>query len=932
MQGRTFGAVLALALLAPRLAADARDVSQAGCPPPPSASRSDRPNIFSAQQEVDLGDAASESERDRLRPVDAPQLLAYLARIGERLLRHMPESELRFRFALSDVPEVNAFTLPGGRVYVTRKLAAFARTEDELAGVLAHELGHGLMHDGAVDTTRRLREVLGVTRLGDRADVFDKYHQLLESVARKPEAHQTSEKHEQGQQANADAIAIHALARAGYAPGALAAMWDRFAETGGRTGNWLSDFVGATRPESRRLREMLKAQGTLQAACIEPSRAAAPEEFAAWQAQVVAYAGAVREERLPSLVWRKTLEPPLQADVRHVRFSPDGRFVLAQDEASIAVLSTAPLAPLFRVEAEEAQPAQFSPDSRTLVFHTRQLRVERWDVATGARLAVHELTMRELCLETALSPDGHLLACYDAGQRLALVDVEKGTPVFEKKGFVAVPLLPGGLPPILADLLESLRFDTLQFAFSADGRHFVAGAEQTDPVAFDIVAGKALPLPGAFRDLTQRSFAFVGSDGFVGVSARDPEKSALVRFPSGEPLGKLAFSRVSRLERAAGGDRVLVRPLGKYPVGAVDPKTRRVLIANTLSNALDLHGDLYVNELGDGTLDLRRLLEHSSERVASVSLPRSRLGRLRAAALTPDLKWLTVSHGTRGAVWNLERGERVLQVRGFRGAHVGSDDTLLAEFPDVGEAGRSLARMGLPRGELREQRRILSDLAARQFGAHLLVLRSAKKDGPGDVTLEVRDARSDDLLWSRPLVKGLPMGGVWPDEDTLTLAWSVLDREARDQIDRDPVLKRRCAAMKQQEGASLLEVLDVGTGRQLARVLVDSSLGPFRIERASGEWLVLHDAQRRVLVHALASGEPRGRFFGDKAALSGARGLLCVENEPGRATVHALASLEQRAELVFSSPIALLRFTPDGKRLFVLTVDQTAYAFDAERW
>ena len=68
--------------------------------------------------------------------------------------------------------------LPGGRIYVSRRLVAYVQSEDDLAGVIAHELGHLVTWQQAIELTRVMREVIGVTPVGDRRDIFEKYNQL----------------------------------------------------------------------------------------------------------------------------------------------------------------------------------------------------------------------------------------------------------------------------------------------------------------------------------------------------------------------------------------------------------------------------------------------------------------------------------------------------------------------------------------------------------------------------------------------------------------------------------------------------------------------------------------------------------------------------------------------------------------------------------
>jgi len=62
--------------------------------------------------------------------------------LGQRLAQHSPRAHLDYRFRVADMPEANAFALPGGHIYISRGLLALVNSEDELAAVLGHEIAH----------------------------------------------------------------------------------------------------------------------------------------------------------------------------------------------------------------------------------------------------------------------------------------------------------------------------------------------------------------------------------------------------------------------------------------------------------------------------------------------------------------------------------------------------------------------------------------------------------------------------------------------------------------------------------------------------------------------------------------------------------------------------------------------------------------------
>ena len=94
---------------------------------------------------VELPDDIAEEHQkliDNIGIYDDPELDAYVRGVGERLLEESGINKPEFSFTLLDSPDINAFALPGGLIYVNRGLLAYLDTEAELAGVLAHEIGH----------------------------------------------------------------------------------------------------------------------------------------------------------------------------------------------------------------------------------------------------------------------------------------------------------------------------------------------------------------------------------------------------------------------------------------------------------------------------------------------------------------------------------------------------------------------------------------------------------------------------------------------------------------------------------------------------------------------------------------------------------------------------------------------------------------------
>ena len=88
-----------------------------------------------------------------------PTLLERLDRLGQQLAAVSDRKEITYHFTLLDWDEVNAFAVPGGYIYVSRKLMELAKDDAELAAVLSHEIGHVV----AKHSVKKLQAAMGAT-------------------------------------------------------------------------------------------------------------------------------------------------------------------------------------------------------------------------------------------------------------------------------------------------------------------------------------------------------------------------------------------------------------------------------------------------------------------------------------------------------------------------------------------------------------------------------------------------------------------------------------------------------------------------------------------------------------------------------------------------------------------------------------------------
>ena len=119
-------------------------------------------SAMSEEAEVAEGAKGHQEVLQEYGVVNNPALQSYVNALGQRLAGQSHRSQLQWRFTVLDSPEINAFALPGGYVYVTRGIMAYMESEADLAGVIGHEIGHVTARHGAQRATSQQNAGLGV--------------------------------------------------------------------------------------------------------------------------------------------------------------------------------------------------------------------------------------------------------------------------------------------------------------------------------------------------------------------------------------------------------------------------------------------------------------------------------------------------------------------------------------------------------------------------------------------------------------------------------------------------------------------------------------------------------------------------------------------------------------------------------------------------
>ena len=206
-------------------------------------------NLFTKQQDVQLGQENAAQVRAHMKVVRDPVLTAYVNKVGRRLVaaREAQESGFPFTFEVVADPTINAFALPGGPMFINTGLLRAVDNEAQLAGVMGHEMSHVILRHGTNQATKsKLIELPAV--LGSEVAGGSLVGQLTK-MGIGLGANSVLLKFSRTAESQADLMGSHLMAESGYNPMEMAHFFEKLNQQGGqRTVQFLSDHPN---PENR---------------------------------------------------------------------------------------------------------------------------------------------------------------------------------------------------------------------------------------------------------------------------------------------------------------------------------------------------------------------------------------------------------------------------------------------------------------------------------------------------------------------------------------------------------------------------------------------------------------------------------------------------------------------------------------------------------
>lgn len=188
-------------------------------------------NIFKGEASQWLRNAVLEVEVGGVAVGEDKEIAAYIQKLGDHLAAHSSTKGAQYEFIVTNDTEANAFNIGGGNIYIHLGLLKLVENEDELACVLAHEIGHDEFQHLGKTITRQMYWMIGVKKVSSQKETVEALQKLLARYEANVAAAlaEAVSGIKRADEIEADKAAFYTAYRAGYNPMALNAVLKRLA-------------------------------------------------------------------------------------------------------------------------------------------------------------------------------------------------------------------------------------------------------------------------------------------------------------------------------------------------------------------------------------------------------------------------------------------------------------------------------------------------------------------------------------------------------------------------------------------------------------------------------------------------------------------------------------------------------------------------------
>lgn len=201
--------------------------------------------LMLGRSEAEMGSQFAEAYKQELPLVDDEEILNYIEGMGARLAAYMGRDDLEYEYFVINDPAINAFALPGGKIFVNTGAILNSRSEAELAGLLGHEISHAALSHGY----QKMATAVALGNLSNTLQIGDMLTNLAFSQFSRDQEHQS------------DVLGSRVLALNGYAADGLRNLMVTMREQSGEESTQLMATHPAPVERVRYLEELIQRNG-----------------------------------------------------------------------------------------------------------------------------------------------------------------------------------------------------------------------------------------------------------------------------------------------------------------------------------------------------------------------------------------------------------------------------------------------------------------------------------------------------------------------------------------------------------------------------------------------------------------------------------------------------------------------------------------------